>query len=117
FFPAGCRICEKLLTRASRMPICGQCLASFERVPACACKICGRPLESFGIHPEEGLLCALCHKKKYAFECARSYGVYKDALVRAILLLKFERMEPLGKWFASRLAEVVQAGGETLATD
>jgi ComF family protein len=33
------------------------------------------------------------------------------ALVRAILLLKFERMEPLGVWFAERLAEVVKGEG------
>jgi hypothetical protein len=27
-FPADCRICETLLTRASRIPICEGCLAS-----------------------------------------------------------------------------------------
>jgi ComF family protein len=36
-------------------------------------------------------------------------------LVRAIVLLKFERMEPLGRWFAGRLAEVVRR--EALAAD
>jgi ComF family protein len=35
--------------------------------------------------------------------------------VRAILLLKFERLEPLGAWFAERLAEVVKK--EALDTD
>jgi len=43
--------------------------------------------------------------------------VYEDAVVRAILLLKFEQIEPLGAWFAERLAEVVNAEGDTLAAD
>jgi competence protein ComFC len=32
--------------------------------------------------------------------------LYEGALVRAIIMLKFERMEPLGAWFGGRLAEV-----------
>ena len=42
-------------------------------------------------------------------DSARSYAVYSDAVVGAILLLKFEQIEPLGAWFAERLAEVVSA--------
>jgi hypothetical protein len=30
----------------------------------------------------------------------RSFAVYQNAVVRAILLLKFEQIEPLGRWFA-----------------
>jgi predicted amidophosphoribosyltransferase len=43
--------------------------------------------------------------------------VYEGAMVRAILLLKFEQIEPLGAWFAERLAELVKAEGEALAAD
>jgi competence protein ComFC len=116
-FPAGCRICEKRLTRANRVPICDECLASFEPVPQRACEVCGRPLEGFERGPEERLACLLCREKKYSFERARSYGLYQDALVRAVLLLKFERIEPLGKWFARRLEEIVQRESAALATD
>ena len=38
-------------------------------------------------------------------------------MVRAILLLKFEQIEPLGEWFAERLAELVKAEGDRLAAD
>jgi len=38
-------------------------------------------------------------------------------VVRAILLLKFEQMEPLGAWFAERLAEVVNSEADRLAAD
>jgi predicted amidophosphoribosyltransferase len=46
---------------------------------------------------------------------ARSHAKYDAALVRAIVMLKFERTDPLGAWFAERLAEVARREGETLA--
>ena len=47
----------------------------------------------------------------------REASVYQDAVVRAILLLKFEQIEPLGAWFAERLAEIVGAEGDGLAAN
>ncbi len=121
FFPADCRICEELLTRANRIPICCECLASFVPVGEKVCEICGRPMlpVTSSATSAEGAkqLCPICReqpgqeKRIYAFDRARSYAVYDGTLVRAILLLKFERMEPLGVWFAERLAEVVKAEG------
>ena len=117
FFPAGSRICDGLLISASRVPLCEACLASFERLPSTVCEICGRPLP--GLAPKDGepLLCPACKDRTYVFERARSFAVYEDAVVRAILLLKFEQIEPLGAWFAERLAELVAAAGGTLAAD
>ena len=43
--------------------------------------------------------------------------VCADAVVRAILLLKFEQIDPLGDCFAERLAEVVRVEGDRLAAD
>ena len=43
--------------------------------------------------------------------------MYEEAVVRAILLLKFEQIEPLGAWFAGRLAELASAEGNKLAAD
>ena len=117
FFPAGCRICERLLTSASRVPLCEECLASFERVPNIICEVCGRPLPGLAQKEGEQLLCPACQNRTYAFDRARSFAVYKDAVVRAILLLKFEQIEPLGAWFAEQLAEVVRAERERLAGD
>jgi predicted amidophosphoribosyltransferase len=48
----------------------------------------GESDEEFAIWPE-------CREQKYGFERARSYGQYEGALVRAILPLKYERIEPL----------------------
>jgi len=115
-FPAGCRLCERLLTRASRVPICDDCLASFEPLESPLCEICGQPLEipSFATgkpsvnlsSTKSGLICSVCEARTYSFEAARSYAKYEGALVRAIVLLKFSRIEPLGAWFADRLADV-----------
>ena len=62
-------------------------------------------------------VCAACRVRTYRFDRARSYAVYDGALVRAIVMLKFERMESLGAWFVDRLAEVVRREAETLAAD
>jgi len=43
--------------------------------------------------------------------------LYESGVVRAILLLKFEQIEPLGAWFAERLAELVKAESDTLEAD
>jgi len=107
-FPAGCRICDELLTDSRRVPICQECLASFDRVPSPMCEICGRPLPGLVQGRGELRLCPACHDKTYAFDRARSFAIYSGALVRAILLLKFEQIDPLGAWFAERLAELVQ---------
>jgi ComF family protein len=117
FFPAGCRICDRLLTTASRIPICEECLCSFERLPATVCQTCGRPLPSHAVLAPESLLCPACQDRTYAFERARSFAVYKDELVQAILLLKFEQIGPLGTWFADQLAGVVRNAGNALAAD
>ena len=51
-FPSGCRICQRLLTSANRVPICEECLSSFERVSNRVCEVCGRPLP--GLAQKEG---------------------------------------------------------------
>jgi hypothetical protein len=117
FFPAGCRICDRLLIGASRVPICGECVSLFVRVSKIACETCGRPLPAPAQKPEQPLLCPACTDKSYAFDRARSFGVYEGTLVDAILLLKFELIDPLGAWFAGRLAEVVHREANAMAAE
>jgi hypothetical protein len=42
--PAGCRLCQRLLTGASRLPVCKECLASFSRIHG-SCRCCGSQIE------------------------------------------------------------------------
>jgi competence protein ComFC len=107
--PAECRLCERPLLNASRIPVCAECLGAFERIAEPWCECCGRP---FYVVPTAEVaataltLCRLCRAKTFAFEHARSFGVYDSALHRAILLLKYEEILRLGNWFAGRLHEV-----------
>src|SRR5579862_6088933 len=97
FFPGGCRLCEQMLTRASRLPICVECLGSFPALPARVCAICGSPaLAASTLGADDGIdarTCLDCTERKYRFERARSYAAYRGVLVRAVVLLKFERIE------------------------
>src|ERR1700731_86709 len=70
FFPSGCRICERLLTSASRVPLCEECLSSFERVPDIICEVCGRPLAGLTREEEQLVLCPACQDRTYAFDRA-----------------------------------------------
>jgi ComF family protein len=124
FLPAGCRLCEQLLTHASRLPICSDCLASFSLIEGSICDLCGLPLAPIsgmqtGEEPEarDPQLCIGCANETFHFDGARSFARYEEGLVRAIVLLKFEEMNPLADWFADRLAEVVRHCGDALKVD
>src|SRR5258707_5101115 len=104
-FPSGCRICEALLTRADRLPVCDACLKSFRELPGEICERCGQPwAEGADVDGDESV-CRECRDRGFAFDAARSFGIYDGALARAIVLMKYERIEPLGAWFAKRLIE------------
>jgi competence protein ComFC len=120
-FPAGCRLCERVLLRASTVPICEACLGSFPALGGAGCQTCGQPLATWSLSSPEpassaqGLLCPECQTRAYGFDRARSYALYKGPFVSAVMLLKFERIEPLGRWFANRLIEVAKR--EAIAAD
>jgi ComF family protein len=117
FLSADCRVCEDALTRASRLPICDECLASFEPLTRQICDVCGVPMPTFAGVTSPPRFCPPCQNRAYAFDRVRSFALYDRALVKAILLLKFERIDPLGSWFAARLAELVERDREKLAAD
>ena len=124
FLPAGCRLCEKLLTRASRLPICEECLDSFGVIGEEICARCGLPLDAFPDEPGQPggdaaseRLCGPCRMDAYHFDRARSVFRYEDLVVRAIVMLKFEEMEPLAEWFSERLARRISADAAYAGVD
>ena len=116
-FPAPCRICETTLLRASRIPICPNCLASMRPFAGPACRHCGRPFASGQAESAAQPLCHLCRRDVYGFDLARSYAPYDSAVVRAITLLKYSAVAPLGDWFGARLAELVAGQPELFEAD
>jgi ComF family protein len=131
FFPAGCRLCERPLTRSARLPICEQCLGSFPALPARVCAICGSPAlaattlnNSAQAHPDateapapDQPTCLDCTTRTYRFSRARSYAAYRGPIVRAIVLLKFERIDPLASYFGNQLASLAKRHLLDAATD
>lgn len=118
-FPAPCRICGQILDTGSSVPFCHACVGSLlERVREPLCSCCGRPIVSAAA--AEALsapLCHFCRGYKYAFDLARSYGVYTHKMTRAILLLKYASLSPLGTWFAHLLAKVAVSEPGLLEAD
>ncbi len=107
-FPAPCRICDRALTNASRIPICDSCLSGFEPVAEPMCGACGRPFDSEVAAEAIQPLCRLCRLQYYAFDGARSFAIYDDSLFEAVALLKYEQVSRLGDWFAGKLTEVAR---------
>jgi competence protein ComFC len=117
--PAPCRLCDKPLLNASRIPICPECLASFVPIAEPYCQCCGRPFPVVAgvASPALPSLCRLCRDETFWFDRARSFGVYDQALHNAILLMKYEEVTRLGNWFAKRLAELVAREPEAFRAD
>jgi ComF family protein len=115
--PAPCRICARTLDTGGRIPFCHACLTALAQpLPEPLCSQCGRPIVSSaeGISPR---LCHLCRSGVYAFDVARSFGAYTPRRARAILLLKYGNVAPLGAWFARQLAGLVHRQIQDLAAD
>jgi len=116
---APCRICGHILDTGNRIPFCHACLAVLTRElpqPLCAC--CGRPIVSAavlgGISKPH---CHLCRNEIYDFDLARSFGSYTPPMARAVLLLKYGDVTPLGTWFARLLAALVSRQPQEFAAD
>src|SRR3990172_826547 len=116
-FPAPCRICETTLLTASRIPVCPDCLASMRPLAGPACQHCGRPFASVQAESATQPLCHLCRRDVYGFDLARSYAPYEGAMIRAITLLKYSAVAPLGDWFGARLAELLADQPELFDAD
>lgn len=102
---------------ASRIPVCEDCLGGFQRIVESMWLRCGRPFESDVALAAKEPKCRLCRVDFYAFDRARSFATYDDALSEAILLLKYEQVARLGNWFAERLAEIVAQGQRDWGAD
>jgi ComF family protein len=115
-FPAPCRICARMLDTGSHIPFCHACVASLTQTLAKPlCEQCGRPVVSNAESTPSR--CHLCRVGTYGFDLARSFGPYSSPMSRAILMLKYGEVTPLGRWFAGHLAGLVKADPDAFAAD
>jgi ComF family protein len=118
-FPAPCRICAKMLDTGSRIPFCHACVAALSQtLPEPFCARCGRPIVSSAVTAGVTLpLCHLCRLGAYDFDFVRSFGAYTPPMARAILLLKYGEVTPLGAWFATHLGHLAECCPGEFAAD
>ena len=114
-FAARCRLCEHLLTSASRVPVCPGCLGRVRPLELLAsCERCQRPLSLAAQPPEATALCGACRQEETVFDRLRTFGAYDGELRQMILLLKYESVRslarPLGGWLALLLHQHPELG-------
>ena len=92
-----------MLDTGSRIPFCHACVEVLaQKLPDPLCAQCGRPIVSSTV--SDGIVeprCRLCRLQTYDFDLARSFGPYTAPMSRAILMLKYGEVTPLGGWFTS----------------
>ncbi|MBZ5697217.1 MAG: ComF family protein [Acidobacteriia bacterium] len=118
-FPAPCRICARMLDTGAHVPFCRACVTALtQALPEPLCGQCGRPVVSTAV--ADGVsspLCHLCRRGAYDFDFVRSFGAYTPSMARAILMLKYGEVTPLGSWFANHLVQVVEHNAGAFAAD
>jgi ComF family protein len=103
-YPPRCLVCEQYDSPA----LCERCSDAFAALPDPVCAICGRPVE-----PEQSGPCRTCDAQResfgenWAFDNARSAGIFEGALREALHRLKYNGGEslglPLGAYLANRI--------------
>jgi len=89
-----------------------------QELPEPLCAQCGRPIVSAAVANGVSLpQCHLCRNQVYSFDSARSFGAYSPRMSRAILLLKYGNVAPLGAWFARLLASLIEREPQQFAAD
>ena len=87
------------------LDVCSACWGKLEPWNGPACSRCGLPFASERALDATEPLCADCRQGEFQFDAARSFGVYRDPLRRAILHLKFRPRERWGRRLGGLLAQ------------
>jgi ComF family protein len=99
-------VCGQEHVQAGWVGLCADCWSQIHAWSGPACIRCGLPIASQLAGEEADWICGKCRAGEYEFDFARSYGVYTEPLRSAILLLKFQRRERLGRRLGELLAAV-----------
>ena len=118
-FPAPCRICAGMLDTGNRVPFCHSCVVALTKpLPKPLCGRCGRPIVSSAVTGGVSIpQCHLCRRAAYDFDFVRSFGAYTPAMARAVLMLKYGEVTPLGLWFADLLVRLANENAAGFSAD
>jgi ComF family protein len=105
-------VCGLENVAAGWVGLCDKCWSQIKEWTGPACSRCGLPLATQAKGEGEEWQCGKCRAGEYDFDFARSFGVYADPLRSAILLLKFQRRERLGRRLGELLCSVWAAHPE-----
>lgn len=98
-YPPHCVVCRT----AGEGYLCGKCREKITLIEGPVCRKCGAPCEAY--------VCEECRDREYAFECARSAGIFEDVLRDAIHALKYSNHVVLADPLAEIMAEVFPSTG------
>jgi len=101
---APCAVCDSLLDRPARGPVCERCWRAIHRLPPPLCVRCGDPLGSWWLVSREGLACPGCRQASSSVDRCRSAGLYEGALRRILQAFKYEGLRSLATPLAARMA-------------
>ena len=109
-FPDECRLCDKPLSRVSRIPVCDSCLKLPQPLQAdYFCRVCRTPfVDSYPL--DERDLCTVCRESLVNFDTAYSYGSYEGALQKLIQLFKYGKIESLAAPLSKLLLQSLPFG-------
>lgn len=99
-YPPHCVVCRDA---ASGAYLCPKCIDSITLIEPPVCSKCGTPCQAF--------LCDECYHREYAFERARSAGVFDGALREAIHALKYRSYEAVAEPLAEIMARAFAGTG------
>ena len=80
-YPPHCVVCRD----ARDGYLCPKCAEKITLIKPPVCYKCGKPCEAFN--------CDECYQREYAFECARSAGIFEGVLRDAIHAMKYRNYE------------------------
>lgn len=87
-FPQNCVHCEGARQRGGDY-LCGLCRKEIVFIGPPYCNCCGAPAELSYDYPTENFACGLCRSKPFAFDRARSLGLYDAGLKKLIHHFKY----------------------------
>ena len=104
-YPPHCVICRT----AGDGYLCGECMEKIVLIEPPVCRKCGAPCEAY--------ICDECRDREYAFECARSAGIFEDVLREAIHAFKYRKLIVMADPLAEIMARTYPSTGFARSVD